>query len=93
MFDVEKLTKMFADWWQIVKANVPEEENTDKFYDTIYDECVKFSEKYRDADEADRWLVVAMVDVYLNYEARRLEGLKPRDDTNLKEYLRKMLNS
>ena len=94
MWDIKQVSAMFNDWFQIVKKHMPKEKAKDDFYEAVFMDLVKFSEKYRnDVSEADRWLVVAMSDVLLNYEVRRLEGMKSNDELNFKEYLRKKLRS
>ena len=92
MWDIKQVGAMFNDWFQIVKEHMPNEKNNEKFYDAVYDDCAKFAEKYREGvSDADRWLVVAMTGVILNYEVRRLEGLKKDDTLDMKEYLKKRL--
>lgn len=91
MFDKQSLMDMFNEWFQLVKKYLPMAEDTEKFWNDLYEDCAKWAQKYEGVHEADRWLVVQMCYVVMQYFANRLCGTKRKSELELNNVLKRII--
>lgn len=91
--NIDELGKIFNEWFQIFKRQDPKAEDSDAYWEGVFDDLCMWSQKYEGIEEAGRWLVVQLVNLLMFYEAYKLRGVKDKRELNFRQAIEKRLRN